>query len=35
MLLVSASNAIALPSYGIDDIRYLYQNDARFLGQFA
>jgi phenylalanyl-tRNA synthetase alpha chain len=26
---------IAMTLYGIDDIRYLYQNDARFLRQFA
>ncbi len=26
---------IAMILYGIDDIRYFYQNDARFLGQFA
>jgi phenylalanyl-tRNA synthetase alpha chain len=26
---------IAMMMYGIDDIRYFYQNDLRFLRQFA
>jgi phenylalanyl-tRNA synthetase alpha chain len=26
---------IAMMLYGVDDIRYFYQNDARFLRQFA
>ena len=26
---------LAMVLYGIDDIRYFYQNDARFLRQFA